>query len=157
MALLGFAINPALPQVGLAQQTDQWIGTWNIDLAKSEYRTGAPPKSRATTYEVVQGGSSVIKASVIVDADGNTTKVVTGPYSYDGKSYPVTGAKDYDASSYKRINDFTYEATRTKDGKVVQTVTNVISADGQTRTVTTTGVDGSGRPVNFVNVYNRQR
>jgi hypothetical protein len=135
-------------------ESNPWIGTWKLNLAKSTYRTGLSPANRTTTYEMVQG--RMRKASVIVSAEGTETRVVTGPYAFDGKPCPVTGAKDYDASSYKRINDLTYEATRTKAGKVVQTVTNVISADGKTRTVTTTGTDLNGREVNFVNVYEKQ-
>jgi hypothetical protein len=141
-------------------QIDPWIGTWKIDLTKSEYSTGLlPPRSRTTTYEEVLVGITndigVRKSVALVDAGGNLTNVVTGPYLYDGKPYPVTGAKDYDASSYRRVNDFTYEATRTKAGQVVQTVVNVISADGNTRTVTTTGVDLNRRQINIVNVYER--
>jgi len=140
----------------LTAQSDPWIGTWKLNLTKSEYRTGMLPRSRTTTYEAVPEGMGMKKAVEVVNADGTRTKVVTGPYLYDGKPYPVTGAKDYDASSYKRVNDFTYEATRTKAGKVVQTVINVISADRKTRTVTTTGTDVNGQQINIVNVYDKQ-
>jgi phosphoheptose isomerase len=82
--------------------------------------------------------------------------VVHGPYLYDGKSYPVTGSRAYDAASYKIVNDSTDEITRTKIGKVVQTVTEVLSADGKTLTFTTTGVNANGQHINNVAVYEKQ-
>jgi hypothetical protein len=82
--------------------------------------------------------------------------VVHGPYVYDGKSYPVMGARAYDAASYKIVNDSTDEITRTKTGKVVQTVAEVLSADARTLTFTTTGVNANGQQINNVAVYEKQ-
>jgi hypothetical protein len=82
--------------------------------------------------------------------------VVHGPYLYDGKSYPVMGARGYDAASYKIVNDSTDEITRTKLGKVVQTVTEVLSADGKTVTFTTRGVNANGQQINNVAIYEKQ-
>jgi hypothetical protein len=79
-----------------------------------------------------------------------------GPYSFDGKSYPITGAPAFDAATYKQVNNSTYESTRTKAGKAVQTTTNVLSADSETRTLTTTGVNEKGEQINSVAVYDKQ-
>jgi hypothetical protein len=43
-----------------------------------------------------------------------------------------------------------------KGGKVTTTQRNVVSADGKTRTVTTTGMDGQGQKVNNVAVFEKQ-
>ena len=91
-----------------------------------------------------------------MNAQGNPTKVVHGPYLYDGKSYPVTGAPGYDAASYKIVNDSTDQITRTKAGKVVQTVTEVLSEDGKTLIFTIKGVNGSGQQVNNIAVYEKR-
>jgi hypothetical protein len=82
--------------------------------------------------------------------------VVHGPFSYDGKSYPVTGAPAFDAASYKIVNDSTDEITRTKSGKVVQTVTEVLSDDGRTLTFTIKGVNANGQQISNVAVYEKQ-
>ena len=63
---------------------------------------------------------------------------------------------DYDASTYKMVNDSTTESSRTKDGKVVQTVTRILSADGKTLTFTGTGVNANAQQVNYVAVYDKQ-
>jgi hypothetical protein len=39
---------------------------------------------------------------------------------------------------------------------VVQTTTNVLSADGKTRTLTTMGVNEQGEQINSVAVYDKQ-
>jgi hypothetical protein len=75
---------------------------------------------------------------------------------FDGKSDPVTGIPDWDASTYKQIDDTTTESTRMKAGKVVQTATRVVSADGKTLTITATGVNATGHQINNVDVYDKQ-
>jgi hypothetical protein len=153
MALLGLVLPTALPQAGIAQ-SNPLIGTWKINLAKSKYSPGPAPRSGTTIFEAIGQGLKITAEGN--DAQGNPTKVNFGVISFDGKSYPVTGAPAYDASSYKQVNASTFEGTRTKAGKVVQTITIVLSADGKSRTVTTTGVDEKGQQINDVAIYDKQ-
>ena len=153
VALLSLAVVTALPQAGLAQ-SDPRIGTWKLNLAKSKYSPGPPPRSNTVIYEAV--GQGLRARGEGVDAQGNPTKTDSGVFFYDGKSYPTTGNPDYDASSYKQVNASTFEFTRTKAGRVVQTTTTVLSADGKSRTNTTTGVDEKGQQINNVYVYDKQ-
>jgi hypothetical protein len=152
MTLLGLAI-AAIPQVGFAQ-SNPLIGTWKINLAKSKYSPGPQPRSGITVFEAVGQGLRITAEGI--DAQGNPTKTDFGVISFDGKSYPVTGTPAYDASSYKLVNVSTFEYTRTKAGKVVQTATSVLSADGKSRTLTTTGVDEKGQQINNVAFYEKQ-
>jgi hypothetical protein len=153
MTLLALVLPTALPPAGIAQ-SNPLIGTWKINLAKSKYSPGPAPRSGTTIFEAVGQGLKITAENT--DAQGKLTKVDFGVISFDGKSYPVTGTPDYDASSYKQVNASTFESTRTKAGKVVQTVTIVVSADGKSRTVTTTGVDEKGQQINNVAVYDKQ-
>ena len=143
----------ALPQPGFAQSNPR-IGTWKLNLAKSTYSPGPPPRSQTILSEPV--GQGLRGTTESIDAQGNPAKGIFGPYLFDGKSYPVTGNPAFDAVSLKQVNDSTVEQTRTKAGKVVQTTTDVISADGKTWTLTTTGVDANGQPINNVSVYDKQ-
>jgi hypothetical protein len=152
-AILAVALATALPQIGFAQ-SDSSAGTWKLNLAKSKYSPGPPPRSSTLTYKVM--GQTLTAITEGIDGQGNPTKVVHGPYAYDGKSYPVTGARAYDAASYKIVNDSTDEITRTKTGKVVQTVAEVLSADARTLTFTTMGVNANGQQINNVAVYEKQ-
>src|SRR5215813_14283435 len=69
-------------------QTDTIIGTWKLNLAKSKFSPGPPPKSQTLTYEAVGQG---IKITVkITDAEGKPIDIHTTA-NYDGKDYPVAG------------------------------------------------------------------
>jgi hypothetical protein len=56
----------------------------------------------------------------------------------------------------RRIDASTLESVSKRGGKVTITQRNVVSADGKTRTVTTTGNDAQGQKVNNVAVFERQ-
>jgi hypothetical protein len=152
MALVCLATT-ALPQAGLAQ-SHPLIGTWKVNLAKSKYSPGPPPRSNTAIWEAV--GEGFRTRTEGIDAQGNPTKTDAGVFSFDGKSYPYTGNPAYDASSYKQVNASTFELTRTKAGRAVQTLTIVLSADGKSRTNTTTGVDEKGQQINNVVVFEKQ-
>src|SRR5262249_18972858 len=89
-----------------------------------------------------------------VTANGLAT---SSEYSYrlDGRDYPVTGSGDYDTVAATESGS-TVAGTRKKAGKVVQTYTRVISQDGKTMTVTTTGTTPQGQKFNNVAVYEKQ-
>ena len=154
MALLclGIIFATALPKMAVAQSNT--VGMWNLNLAKSTFSPGPPPRSQTLNRQAE--GQSLRVNSEVIDAQGNSVKAILGPLFYDGKSYPVTGTPDYDASSYKQINGSTVEITRTKAGKTVQMVTQILSADGKTLTFTTTGINASGQQINNVAVYDKQ-
>ena len=40
-------------------QTDPFIGTWKLNLAKSKYSPGPPPKSQTATYDAAGDGVKV--------------------------------------------------------------------------------------------------
>lgn len=75
---------------------------------------------------------------------------------YDRKDYMVSGNPDYDMTSLKRVNANRVEFTRKKNGKVVQTGTNIVSADGKTRTAMATGVNSQGQKINNITVYDKK-
>jgi hypothetical protein len=84
------------PQVVFAQ-SNLLVGTWKLNLEKSKYRPGPPPRSLTRTTEAF--GQSYRTTFEGIDAQGNPVKLVFGPYSYNGKPYPVTGTPDGDAAS----------------------------------------------------------
>jgi hypothetical protein len=144
LTLLGLAVvfATALPQTAFAQSSPL-IGTWQLNLAKSTYSSGPPPRSGTATFQAEgQGLRGTVEG---INAQGNPTKLVVMLFD-DGKSYPATGNPAFDAQSNKRVNDSTWWAIRTKAGKVVQTVIIAVSADGKTATATNTGVNSNGGP-----------
>ena len=152
MALMGLAI-AALPQSAFAQSSPL-IGTWKLNLEKSKYTPGVAPRSQTNTYE--QDGQNIKATTRSINAQGNPTTTVF-LHIYDGQPHPTTGSPVFDASTYLRLNGNTIIFSRSKAGKLVSTGTNVLSPDGKTMTVTTTGIlDASGLTGTNIGVYDKQ-
>ena len=112
---------------------DPVLGVWQLNLAKSTYRTGEAPKSQKRTYELHSNG---IKTTVeTVDADGQAS-MAEFVAQYDSIQYPVTGSAEVDGVALKRINPQTAEATISHAGRTVGTARRLISPDGKTLTLT---------------------
>jgi hypothetical protein len=133
---------------------DPLVGTWKLNLAKSKYSPGPPPKNLTVTYEATENG---IKATTEgVNAEGKHV-ATTYTATYDGKDTPVTGTgAPYDTIALKRIDANTVESTTKKDGKVVGKGKRVVSKDGKVLTVTTKGTNAKGEPTNNIAVYDKQ-
>ena len=76
-------------------------------------------------------------------------------YKEDGKEYPYKTAAVEGMISVRRIDDFHREAT-IKGGKSNISAKAVISKDGKTRTLTSTGINPEGKPTSTVAVYEKQ-
>src|SRR5262249_48630590 len=131
---------------------DATIGTWKLNEAKSKLPAGAP-KNHTVVYEAAGDNMKVTVDGV--DADGKPThNEWTG--KFDGQDYPVTGDPNSDARSYKKIDDRTLALTVKKNGKVTVTGRIAVSADGKSRTVTTSGTDPKGKKIKSTAAYDKQ-
>src|SRR5689334_12325175 len=83
-----------------AQGGDSFIGTWKINLAKSTFSPGPPPKSSTFKYEPSEGGFK--RTQDQVDAQGQTTHTELLA-KFDGKEYKVQGAATNNTTTLKRI------------------------------------------------------
>ncbi len=128
------------------------MGTWKLNEAKSRFAPGAP-KNTTVVYEAAGDDIKVIVNGV--DGSGAAThNEWTG--KFNGKFYAVSGDATSDERSYKMANAHKLILTGRKGGKVTLTGTIVVSANGKTRTVTTTGTDANGKRVRNVAVYDKQ-
>jgi hypothetical protein len=131
--VVGVVVASALV-ASVSAQAGPEIGTWKLNVAKSKFSPGPAPRSQTTTFEAAGQGVKVSTETVAADGSKNVQSYTT---NYDGKDVPLTGSTLADTVSAKRINATTIERTDKKGGKVVQTITRVISADGKTLTATT--------------------
>lgn len=145
-----------LSSVAVAQ-TDPHVGTWKMNAAKSSFTPGPGPKALTLVYTAdggnlvafIQGTDAEDKP---VNPDKNKQTIIT-----DEKDHTTPGNQNWDTTSWKRVNARTFEITRKKAGKVVQTGTNTVSADGKTITATSKGVSVTGQPnATSVIVYDKQ-
>ncbi len=79
--------------VGMSAQTDPFIGIWKVDVAKSKYSPGPPPKSQTVTYEAL--GKAMKITSESINADGTKTLAVFTS-ELDGKEVPIEGSRTAD-------------------------------------------------------------
>ena len=128
------------------------MGTWKLNEAKSKFSHGAP-KNTMVVYEAA--GDDVKVTIDGIDKDGKPTHSEwTG--KFDGKDYPVNGDPNSDARSITTIDDHTLGFNVRKGGKVTTSGRIVVSADGKTRTVTTSGTDSNGKKIKSTAEYDKQ-
>jgi hypothetical protein len=150
MILLTLAALFASATVCLAQNPH--MGTWKLNEAKSKFAPGAT-KNHTVVYEAAGDSVKVIVDGV--DSAGNPThNEWTG--KFDRKYYPVTGDPTSDMRSYRKINNHTMALTGKKDGKVTLTGRITVTANGRTRTVTTTITDSNGKRISNRAVYDKE-
>jgi hypothetical protein len=137
-----------------AASPDPHVGTWKLNIAKSKYSPGPAPKEVTMKIEA-KGANGYHLTQTGADAAGKPIKI-DFTANYDSKDTPVTGVTNTDTIAVKRVDANTSESTLKKGGKVVMTVTSVVSKDGKTRTSTFKGTDANGIPVNNVAVYDKQ-
>jgi len=150
----GFLLLLMLGFVSLqAQPSDPQLGRWVLNLAKSNFNPGPPPKSQTRTFELTDKGVKFTADGI--DANG---KPAHAEYlaNFDGKDYPIMGSASADSIALKRRDPYTLEVTQKKGGKVVITGARTISRDGRVATVTNAGTDGQGRSINDVLVFDKQ-
>ena len=130
------------------QSEDPWVGTWKLDVPPSN----ANVRSLTVRLEAIPNGVRTVTDSV--DAKGNATHTeITG--MFDGKEYEMKGAAMPTTRVYRRVGrDYEYE-TRV-NGKLMNISRGAVSADGKTRTVTTTGTDAQGKPTTNVAILQKQ-
>jgi phage gp45-like len=128
------------------------MGTWKLNEAKSKMTPGMA-KNHTVVYEAA--GDDV---KVTVDGTDGEGKATHNEWTgkFDGKDYPVTGDPTSDARSYKKIDDRTMEFAVKKDGKTTINGKIVVSADGKSRTVTTSGTDAKGKKFKNKAVYDKE-
>jgi len=129
-------------------------GTWKLNVAKSKFSPGPPPKSRTFKFEP-SGNNQVKLISDIVTAEGEATHT-EGSDLLDGKEHPVANSPAMDSATSSRVDAYTTERIEKKGGKVVSTIRRAVSKDGKTLTLTVKGTDGQGRAVSNVLLFDKQ-
>ena len=136
--------------MGFASEVN--MGTWKLNEAKSKFAPGTP-KNTTVVYEAA--GDDV---KVTIDGTGNDGNPTHNEWTgkFDGKDYAVTGDPTSDTRSITKIDDRTLGFNVKKGGTVIVSGRIVVSADGKSRTVTTSGTDSKGTKVKSTAVYDKQ-
>jgi len=154
--IIAVVLAVAVLSVGVWADDNPLIGKWKVNLAKTKYNVGTPPKSQVITYDMV--GDALRLTAEVDNAQGHQTNSYTA--KYDGKDYPFTStARDAvkgQTVRLKRMDANTTQRTTYFNGKQIGTVTEVVSKDGKTLTRTQKGVNAQGQPIDNVQVLDKQ-
>jgi hypothetical protein len=152
----------ACPLVAQKNQDNPIIGTWKMNVEKSKYSTGSPPKSATLTVEA-QGKAEKTTYTEIGPDGSETTYTYTA--NYDRKDDPISGSgrttwRDDLLGGAETIalarDSNLYSIVLKKSGNVVMTNRAVVSKSGKVLTITANGADVKGQPTKFVTVWEKQ-
>ena len=138
--------------VGLWAAEDPLMGTWKINVAKSNFGSGAAPKSQVIKLEPI-GADGLKQTEVVVNEQDETHH---NDYTAQFGDNPIQGDPTKDARVLRRIDAYTMEITYKKAGKVTQQFRREVSQDGKTMTVRFTGTDAQGQPISRTMVFEKQ-
>jgi hypothetical protein len=136
----------------LVLAADPVVGTWKLNVAKSKFSVAAP-KSGTVTY--TEDGEWLVVKAESVNVEGKPA-TRTSRYKLDGKEHPYESPYGKGTISAKKTGERQGMATVKLDGGNSYTQQTVISADGKTRTITTSGKNAQGQALNNTVVYERQ-
>ncbi len=151
ITIVGF-LSLSMAHTAVAQDSVPGLGTWTLNVAKSKYSPGPTPKSGTVTFSTV---GQTVKAVVDLLAPDGSKIHWEYTATLDGKPAPVTGNPDGDMVVAKRTGPNTIETSYTLKGKPTTVNARVISADGKTLTVTSTGTNAQGQKVNNHQVFEK--
>ena len=139
----------ALPAVAQAQAS--FAGTWELDRFKSVYEPVATQPQRRVVSLDVKGDDIVSKAQTW---RGDAVNEVVITAKLDGKEYPVPNQPA--TVTFKRSNATTIVRTAMLNGKLTETQTWALSADGKVLTITSEGTDAQGTPIKSKQHYDKK-
>jgi hypothetical protein len=117
-----------------AQSKDPRVGVWKLNVAKSTFPDGNPPRSIIRSYED-RGGGLILYKQEVIDAEGNQS-VLNTTCKLDGIDYPqATQSAKSVTIAFRLIDAYTVEVVNKLDGKVTGGATQTVSEDGKTLTI----------------------
>jgi hypothetical protein len=136
----------------LLAQSNPFVGTWKLNLAKSK-DTGAFPKEETLTVQLVGDQRQVTIKGTATNGSPVSFKYEVPDKGGAGK---VLAGGPYDGVSGKRIDDNTREVSYMKGGKEVLQLRTAVSKDGNTMRLTVEGTDSLGKPFSGLAVFEKQ-
>ena len=151
--ILGCIASPMLCAAPAKSPGDPVIGTWRLNVARSQFTPGPGWRSQTRVYQATSAGVGVTWAGV--DAKGKKMQV-SYTYGYDGRDYPMLGSASYDTLNAVRTGERTVRSEEKRDGKTVGIAVRMVSPDGRILTITDTGTNRKGQSFSQLLVFERQ-
>lgn len=142
-----------LVSADMARAADPMSGRWEINLAKSKYDPGPPPRSAVRVHELE--GDTIKVTLDIISASG---RVRHAEFSrkLDGKEYPDSDDPHADTISWRRVDARTLEFEQKTRGKTTETGRLQVSEDGKELTLIWKGQNEEGEAFNNLAVFDKR-
>ena len=134
--------------------TDPFVGTWILNVARSEFDPNHNPAQGTMTWELTADGTYVLFAEG-VDAKGARRAERPQRMRPDGVAYAVDALPGLTSVTTRPTPTTIHAEARREDGSVAGEGTYVVAADGRTMSATTTGFDSQLRPFTMRTVWDR--
>lgn len=138
---------------------DPFVGTWKLNLAKSDFNPGHP-KNISQTLQIRATNNGL---RVVMDGVDSQQKIIhtDGMIKFDHTSYPLLVNAAENVASYmnvsiKRIDKNTIHGTIKLAGREIQSGWDVVSEDGMTMTSSSEGISTDGTRFLNILVYDKQ-
>jgi len=154
--ILAACVITTFPSHAFAQGPNPLIGTWKVNLAKSTFSPGPPPKSPGTRTYTQNGDGLKLVSSGGVNADGSAGTNQSYAAHFDGKDYPFVGSTTADTVMITMTDASTLDVNLKKGGKARNTVRFTVSKDGKTMTMSQGGTNAAGLPQSNFLVFDKQ-
>lgn len=143
----------------IAQGGDPFLGTWKLNLERSQFPGPPPARPHLLTFESVPDGT-IVGFVYDLDDEGRRTAVARITYRYDGREYretdPTTGAVQTNTLAFTSIDRRTVEVVhRIDNAGVTFREIRRVTEDGQTLTFSAT-LPRRGGTVTVLQVFDRQ-
>ena len=130
-----------------------FLGTWKLDVAKSQFSPGPGPKE--LTVRLEQDGDKVHRIATGTNADGSAIHEESST-PWDGKDHVAKPSEPSRTVAITQLDSRTLQLIVKEGGKVTHRIHLIISRDGKTSTQTDDGVTENGEKVHNVAVAEKQ-
>jgi len=140
-----------------AMAVEPIVGTWKLNVAKSKLPPSqqAPTKEQTITIKELGDQLEVTNAGTRTDGSSIASKH-TVPISGGAVKYEQGGPGEGISLVQTVIDPYNSFITILQNGKQVQIIQAVISKDGKTSRWTTKGTNAQGKPVEGIQVFEKQ-
>jgi hypothetical protein len=145
-----------VPSGLLLAQSNPFVGTWKLNVAKSKYVNAQAPKSETRTVEAQGNGAKFSFEGVAGDGSRIAWSYTT---NYDGKDSAISGVgvvMGADTIASKRTGANSMSSTFKKAGKAVRTTTTMVSNDGKATTVASKWTNEQGQSASQTAIFEKQ-
>ena len=152
VALIGVAFTFS----AVAEDKAPYVGTWKLNIAKSKYDPGPPPRSAQDVNTEAKGAMKSVQDWVGADGKAGHAEWTA---KFDGKDYPVTGGVAGTSISVTRPDPrdlHTVDWVWKVPGQPEVSGRTVYSKDGKSRTIKAKSTDAAGKTATSTRVYEKQ-